>query len=63
MLKENESDRRTFRLSPGSAPFHRQTDRFVAELRGAGGHRYRERAAAQRTARETEEVEAQSQEL
>ena len=39
------------RLSPGSSAVHRQADRAVAELRGAGGHRDGERAADHRDAR------------
>ena len=39
------------RLPPGGAAVHRQADRAVAELRGAGGHRDGERAADHRDAR------------
>ena len=39
------------RLPPGGAAVHRQADRAAAELRGAGGHRDGERAAAGRIAR------------
>ncbi len=38
------------RLSPGGPAVHRQADRAAAELRGAGGHRDGERAAARRIA-------------
>ena len=38
------------RVSPGGAAVHRQADRAVAELRGAGGDRDGERAAARRIA-------------
>ena len=43
--------RRHHRLPPGGAAVHRQADRAVAELRGAGGHRDGERAADHRDAR------------
>ena len=43
--------RRHSRLPPGGAAVHRQADRAVAELRGAGGHRDGERAAHHRDAR------------
>ena len=44
------ADRRHRHLPPGSAAVFRQADRAGAELRRAGRHRHRERAAAQRTA-------------
>jgi len=40
-------------LSPGGSAIHRQADRASPELRGAGGHRHRECAVAQRIARVT----------
>ena len=43
--------RRDRHLSPGGPPVHRQADRAGGELRRPGGHRHREHAAAQRTAR------------
>ena len=42
--------RRHRHLPPGGAAVHRQADRAGAELRRPGGHRHRERAAAQRAA-------------
>ena len=53
MLKDNEADRRHRHLPSGGAPVHRQADRAGGELRRAGRHRHRERAAAQRAAART----------
>ena len=46
LRKDDSAARRYHRLPPGGAAVHRQADRAVAELRGAGGDRDGECAAA-----------------
>jgi two-component system, NtrC family, sensor kinase len=50
MLKEDDLIGVIAIHRPRSSSFHRQADRVGQELRGPSGYRYRERAAAQRTA-------------
>ena len=51
MLKEGELIGAHLHLPPGSSSFHRQADRAGHELRRSSRHRHRERATAQRAAR------------
>ena len=50
MLKEDEVSRCVHPVSPKGSSLYRQADRPSHELRRPSGHRYRERAVAQRTA-------------
>ena len=51
LRKDDDAARLHHRLPPGGAAVHRQADRAAAELRGAGGDRDGECAAARRIAR------------
>ena len=50
LRKDEDAHRGVQHLPAGGAALHRKADRAVAEFRGAGGHRYGERAADHRDA-------------